>query len=83
MKHNIIENFVGKEVCDYLNSYMTKNNLLDDKGKCTIYINENSGENAICMGWFPEIPSLMKDLKTKQQDSLIYDLFNLISQKYV
>ena len=46
-----------------------------------IYVNEDSGENAVCMGWFPEIYSFLKSLKTQSNDNfLIYDLFNLIGK---
>ncbi|NBX77743.1 hypothetical protein EBQ93_00085 [bacterium] len=81
MKEQLIENFVGKEVCDYINSYMKDYNLLDHEGRCIIYMNKDSGSNAICMNWFPEIFSLMNDLENKGlKNSLIYDLFNLIGK---
>jgi len=81
MKPQIIENFIGKKTCEYINSYMKNSDLLDDDGKCIIYVNKDSGSNAVCMGWTPEIFSLLDHLKDEQsRDSLIYDLFNLIGQ---
>ena len=81
MKPQIIENFIGKDTCKYINSYMKESNLLDSEGRCIIYVNEESGSNSICMNWTPEIFSLLNSLKNKgMQDSLIYDLFNLIGK---
>jgi hypothetical protein len=81
MKPQIIENFIGKDTCEYINSYMKESNLLDLEGRCIIYVNEESGSNAVCMNWTPEIFSLLNSLRNKgMQDSLIYDLFNLIGK---
>jgi hypothetical protein len=81
MKPQIIENFISKETCEYINSYMKKSNLLDSDGKCIIYVNKDSGANAVCMGWTPEIFSLLNSFKNEgMQNSLIYDLFNLIGK---
>jgi hypothetical protein len=81
MKPQIIENFISKETCEYINTYMKESNLLDPDGKCIIHVNEDSGSNAVCMGWTPEIFSLLNYFKNEgTQDSLIYDLFNLIGK---
>jgi predicted 2-oxoglutarate/Fe(II)-dependent dioxygenase YbiX len=81
MQPKIIENFINKETCNYIMSYMAKPYTLDEKGKRIIHVNEESGENAVCMGWYPEIETFLKTLKKENlQNSLIYDLFNLIGQ---
>ena len=81
MKPQVIENFIGKEACEYINLYMKESSLLDSGGRCIIYVNEDSGSNAVCMGWTPEIFSLLNSLGSKDmQNSLIYDLFNLIGK---
>lgn len=81
MKPQIIENFISNETCKYINSYMKESNLLDTDGKCIIHVNEDSGSNAVCMGWTPDIFSLLNSFKNEgMQDSLIYDLFNLIGK---
>lgn len=81
MKPKLIENFIGKETCEYINSYMKESSLIDSGGRCIVYVNEDSGSNAVCMGWTPEIFSLLNFLENKEmQNSLIYDLFNLIGK---
>lgn len=81
MKPQIIENFISEETCEYINSYMKQSKLIDVDGKCIVYVNEDSGSNAVCMGWMPGIFSLLNHLESKDmQNSLIYDLFNLIGK---
>jgi hypothetical protein len=81
MKPTIVENFMSKETCDYIVSYMKENNVLDEKGKCLIYVNDESGDNSLCMGYDPDIYYFLKSLKQQgKQNSLIYDLFNLMGQ---
>jgi hypothetical protein len=81
MKPKIIENYLSKETCNYIISYMEKNNFIKEKGKCLIYVNEESANNSLSMGWHPDIYYFLKDLKQQGlQDSLPYDLFNLIGE---
>jgi hypothetical protein len=81
MKPKIIENFINKEMCNYIDSYMKESGLIDHNGQCLIFVNKEDGENSICMGYTEDIFYLLDFLEKKElQNSLIYDIFNLIGK---
>lgn len=91
MKEHLIENFLSQESCDYITSYLNNSGLLFYNGRCTIYINKESGTNAVCdecitslengIDDFPYAFQLMNHFKNnKLQNSLIFDLINLVTK---
>ena len=76
-----IKNFINKETCDYIISYMKNSNLFDEMNQIMIYVNKEEGSNAICGGFYPEMFTLTEHMeKNGEKNTIIYDLLNLIAK---
>lgn len=72
MQPKIIENFISKDTCNYLNNYFLNSIDLDDQGYANIYIKEG-------LPYYNE-QYLFKTLnKYDKDESLFIDMLNLIS----
>lgn len=73
MQPKIIENFISKQSCDYINNYFMNNVKLDDQGYSNIYVNK-------FLPWY-DPNSLFETLdKDNPEEALFYDFLNLLLQ---